>query len=207
MKTFLTSGSFNSELINKTVMGLNGLMLLYVGYAFLSLRWRKKRLRVLALLFLVNIATGHGDYLFGAVFSTAVIILFRRIDMGRGAEMFAVAFVVAGLLMVIPYSFYTNGFVYLDERYGNRLTLGFDNPNTLAYYSFALFATLLCLIDHAKLTRGMKNIASLAVSALILPVLMYSYSRTCFMLALLMLLLFWLAPLLRVAPIEKSASY
>lgn len=121
--------------------------------------------------------------------------------------MFAVAFVVAGLLMVIPYSFYTNGFVYLDERYGNRLTLGFDNPNTLAYYSFALFATLLCLIDHAKLTRGMKNIASLAVSALILPVLMYSYSRTCFMLALLMLLLFWLAPLLRVAPIEKSASY
>lgn len=83
----------------------------------------------LALLFLVNIATGHGDYLFGAVFSTAVIILFRRIDMGRGAEMFAVAFVVAGLLMVIPYSFYTNGFVYLDERYGNRLTLGFDNPN------------------------------------------------------------------------------
>lgn len=108
--------------------------------------------------------------------------------------------------MVIPYSFYTNGFVYLDERYGNRLTLGFDNPNTLAYYSFALFATLLCLIDHAKLTRGMKNIASLAVSALILPVLMYSYSRTCFMLALLMLLLFWLAPLLRVAPIEKSAS-
>lgn len=49
----------------------------------------------------------------------------------------------------------------------------------------------------------MKNIASLAVSALILPVLMYSYSRTCFMLALLMLLLFWLAPLLRVAPIES----
>lgn len=46
VKTFLTSGSFNSELINKTVMGLNGLMLLYVGYAFLSLRWRKKRLRV-----------------------------------------------------------------------------------------------------------------------------------------------------------------
>lgn len=34
VKTFLTSGSFNSELINKTVMGLNGLMLLYVGYAF-----------------------------------------------------------------------------------------------------------------------------------------------------------------------------
>ena len=30
VKTFLTSGSFNSELINKTVMGLNGLMLLYV---------------------------------------------------------------------------------------------------------------------------------------------------------------------------------
>lgn len=49
----------------------------------------------------------------------------------------------------------------------------------------------------------MKNIASLAVSALILPVLMYSYSRTCFMLALLMLLLFWLAPLLRVAPNRK----
>ncbi|MEX0631917.1 hypothetical protein M8494_07075 [Serratia ureilytica] len=34
--------------------------------------------------------------------------------------------------------------------------------------------------------------------------LMYSYSRTCFMLALLMLLLFWLAPLLRVAPNRKS---
>ncbi len=34
VKTFLTSGSFNSELINKTVTGLNALMLLYVGYAF-----------------------------------------------------------------------------------------------------------------------------------------------------------------------------
>ncbi|HEJ7119121.1 hypothetical protein FHU12_1363 [Serratia marcescens] len=204
VKTFLTSGSFNSELINKTVMGLNGLMLLYVGYAFFIATLAEKAVAgFLALLFLVNIATGHGDYLFGAVFSTAVIILFRRIDMGRGAEMFAIAFVVAGLLMVIPYAFYTNGFVYLDERYGNRLTLGFDNPNTLAYYSFAFFATLLCLIDHAKLTRGMKNIASLVVSALILPVLMYSYSRTCFMLALLMLLLFWLAPLLRVAPNRK----
>lgn len=136
VKTFLTSGSFNSELINKTVMGLNGLMLLYVGYAFFIATLAEKAVAgFLALLFLVNIATGHGDYLFGAVFSTAVIILFRRIDMGRGAEMFAIAFVVAGLLMVIPYSFYTNGFVYLDERYGNRLTLGFDNPNTLAYYS------------------------------------------------------------------------
>lgn len=59
----------------------------------------------LVLLFLVNIATGHGDYLFGAVFSTAVIILFRRIEMGRGAEMFAITFVVAGLLVVIPISF------------------------------------------------------------------------------------------------------
>ncbi|MEW7000853.1 hypothetical protein M5585_13745 [Serratia ureilytica] len=150
----------------------------------------------------MNIATGHGDYLFGAVFSTAVIILFRRIEMGRGAEMFAITFVVAGLLVVIPYTFYTDGFVYLDERYGNRLTLGFDNPNT--------WRIILCLVRHTavpdrpcEINAWNENIASLAVSALILPVLMYSYSRTCFMLALLMLLLFWLAPLLRVAPNRK----
>ena len=110
VKTFLTSGSFNSELINKTVMGLNALMLLYVGYAFFIATMAEKAVAgFLVLLFLVNIATGHGDYLFGAVFSSAVIILFRRIEMVRGAEMFAIAFVVAGLLMVIPYTFYTNG--------------------------------------------------------------------------------------------------
>ncbi len=52
--------------------------------------------------------------------------------------------------MVIPYSFYTNGFVYLDERYGNRLTLGFDNPNTSRIILLPCSHTLLCLIDHAN---------------------------------------------------------
>lgn len=207
VKTFLTSGAFNSALVTHFVMMLNVLMLLYIGYAFFIATMAEKiTLGIFILLFLVNLFTGHGDYLFGIIFSVSFVIIFSRVDLIRGGEIFVVAFLIAVLLMVIPYLFFTDSFVYMDVRYGNRLTLGFENPNTLAYYFFSFLTMTLCLLDRAALSRGMKNIVALVLAVIIEPILMYSYSRTCFVLSLLMLLVFWLAPLVRIAPGRKFTT-
>ncbi|MFZ1871217.1 MAG: hypothetical protein WAU54_00205, partial [Chania sp.] len=151
-------------------------------------------------------SSGHGDYLFGVVYSIAFLILFKRIGFSRGGVIFILAYFSAVILVAVPFIFYTDSFVYLDERYGNRLTLGFDNPNTLAYYLFSLFAVLLCLLDRVAMSVGMKNIIALAYALLLLPLLVYSYSRTYLALALLLLALFWLAPLLRITPGRKLCT-
>ncbi|AHG22974.2 hypothetical protein Z042_22595 [Chania multitudinisentens RB-25] len=206
-KTFLTSGAFNNALIGEAVQFLNGVLLLYIGYALAIASLREKiLLSVIILLFMLNLASGHGDYLFGVIYSIAFLIMFKRIGVKRGGEVFVTAYFMAVIVVAIPYMLYIDSFVYLDERYGNRLTLGFDNPNTLAYYVFSLFAMLLCLLDRAAMPLGMKNIAALACAILLLPLLVYSYSRTYLALALLLLCLFWLAPLLRVAPGKKLCT-
>lgn len=206
-KTFLTSGAFNNALISQFVMVFNGVLLLYIGYALAIARWREKLvLAVVILLFTLNLASGHGDYLFGVVYSIALLILFRRIGFARGGRLFVVAYVLAVILVAVPFFLYTESFVYLDERYGNRLTLGFDNPNTLAYYVFSLFAMLLCLLDRTKFGLGVKNTLALACAIVLLPALIFSYSRTYLLLALLLLVLFWLAPLLRATPGRKLCT-
>lgn len=205
-KTFLTSGAFDNAPIAQAVKVLNGIMLLYVGYAFtVATRREKGLLGGFILLFMLNMATGHGDYLFGVVFSIAFLIL-SRVDLPRAGAIFVIAYVSSAALVALPYLLYTDSFVYLDERYGNRLTLGFDNPNTLAYYLFALLAMLLCLLDRAALSRGIKNLTALLLAVMLLPILMYSYSRTYLLLALLLVALFWLAPLWRLAPGRKFCS-
>jgi hypothetical protein len=206
-KTFLTSGAFNNVLVSEVVKGFNGALLLYIGYALVIATLREKvLLGVVILLFMINFSSGHGDYLFGVVYSIAFLILFKRIGFARGGVIFVVAYFTATVLVAVPYVFYTDSFVYLDERYGNRLTLGFDNPNTLAYYLFSLFAVLLCLLDRVAMSVGMKNIIALAYALLLLPLLVYSYSRTYLALALLLLALFWLAPLLRITPGRKLCT-
>ncbi|WP_431222005.1 hypothetical protein ACQ86O_16490 [Serratia sp. L9] len=206
-KTFLTSGAFHNALISQCVMVFNGVLLLYIGYALAIAKWREKVvLAVVVLLFMLNLASGHGDYLFGVLYSIALLILFRRIGFTRGGRLFVVAYFLAVMLVAVPFFVYTESFVYLDERYGNRLTLGFDNPNTLAYYVFSLFAMLLCLLDRTTFGVGVKNTLALAYAILLLPVLIFSYSRTYLVLALLLLALFWLAPLLRATPGRKLCT-
>jgi hypothetical protein len=200
-KTFLTSGAFNAALISQFVMVFNGILLLYIGYALMIAKLREKIvLAVVMLLFMLNLASGHGDYLFGVVYSISFLILFRHMGFVRGGQLFVAAYFSAVLFVAVPYILYTDSFVYLDERYGNRLTLGFENPNTLAYYLFSLFAMLLCLLDRATISLGVKNCAALFFACLVLPLLFYTYSRTYLVLACLLLVLFWLAPLLRFTP-------
>ncbi|MBV6693114.1 hypothetical protein [Serratia quinivorans] len=204
-KSFITSGEFDSNFIDKEIVALNGLMLLYVGYSFFIATLLEKIIfSFFSLLFIMNIATGNGDYLFGVVFNISFLVLFRRLHLYHGCEIFVAAYFFSAIFMVAPYLLYSGSFVYFDERYGDRLTLGFHNPNTMAYYLFSLFTMALCLLDKSRFEKPARNLVAFIISLILTPILAYSYSRTYLVLSLLLLLLFLISPLFHLSPGTKT---
>ncbi|EMB2320144.1 O-antigen polymerase [Proteus mirabilis] len=191
----IKSGFFSLIINNEFIFQIKNfinvfLIISSVTSAFLLSKTRTKfYLAIFTILSIIGLFFFSNKSYLGFLLIISMLILASKIKWENILKIIIFSNIIT--IIFICFSAYFSEYYFLeDDRFGERFTAGFDNPNTLGQYSLMLF-TVTALFSELKIKEITTRLFIVSVIFIIILTILYlTYSRTSLLLSVLFYFLF-----------------
>ncbi|WP_081826911.1 hypothetical protein [Siccibacter colletis] len=187
LKSIIISLEIDEDYITIVSSVSNSIIITMVCLGFLLFDNKKKILIAFtSILFVINLLIYNNPVYFG------YLVLMHLLMLSNGMpwkNVISILFFVNVLVIVVcvPLLFLADSHYMIDDRTGQRLTLGFHNPNTLSQYALTLFSIIVLWgREHIK-SVSIETLNLVIAFSVLLLVTYMSGSRTSILLSIILL--------------------
>lgn len=177
-KTVLLSTAIQDSSIDVLKDTFNILSIVLSG---ISVFYISKKERVLSffigMLLVFNAVIYHTVALYSYFILFCMVCLAKKIEFKELLKIIMLSNILI-IIIMIPFISFSDTFFRLDDRFGERLTLGFGNANVMAQFLIMFFSALVLFITNRTKGLILKNLFLLLLFIMIGFVVYYSGSRT-----------------------------
>ncbi|MTC70888.1 hypothetical protein [Providencia sp. wls1914] len=194
IKTGIFSLKIEADGLDALKLALNILLLFFSLLTFITIKKTKIKTFyiMIMVLFILNLVIYNNDYYFGFVFIISLLLLSTNIPWISLIKLIMAAQFIS-IVILTPLIFFSDRFFYHDERFGDRFTMGFDNPNSIAQYLLSILCIILLKLDSSTTKKTTKIIFSLFTFTVISSLIYMTQSRTALTLTFIILPFFLLS--------------
>lgn len=191
LKTALFSLDITEELFYILKLPLNIILFIFSCFSFFFIK--KVKFKILFVIFIVffifNAFVLSNDFYFGFLFLISLIIYSQMIEFKLLLKIIIISHLFT-LCLVLPLSYFSESYFYLDDRFGYRFTAGFANPNAVAQYLLSMLCLLLLFLDISSKDNKTRFLLSFILFIFLTTLIIQTQSRTSLTLSFLIYFLF-----------------
>lgn len=186
LKSVIISLEIDKDYITIISSVSNGIIMILVFLGFFIFD-NKQRLLIIvtSLLFIINTAIYSNPVLFGYIVLINLLMLANRIEWKKLISILLVVNVIV-ILLCVPLLLLADSHFIVDDRTGQRLTLGFHNPNTLSQYALTLFSIVVLWSREYVKSRSIEIVNLLLAFTVLILISYISGSRTSLLLSIIL---------------------
>lgn len=180
-------GEESAYVLSKIILFLT--VLLWCPLALYYAGFKQRIAFLILLVFFLYCFLVQGDKnLFWTLTSYPIFIFISRLSL-KTAFGVVLSSALSGWLVMLPFLLlFSNSLYFHDDRY-IRLTLGLNNPNTLAVLIFVLYSAILLCINEVS-ERNKQFVYYFFTTLILSPIILLTYSRTLIFLFFILLFYF-----------------